>query len=183
MLLASGLVGFPAVINALPRAVNIATHPSSLPQARAGADCVSPSDMMDGRVSAIREALDSEVGFLSRMCLPSNLRSSLLVAVCLGPPSTRPWTLRWASELKQGLWLVYSGVCLLANGHHHCCPRLRAVLVAVVPMVITPATPAPLATHHTALWSTLPRMPQGFTNVSIMAYTAKYASAFYGPFR
>ncbi|PSC76206.1 delta-aminolevulinic acid dehydratase [Micractinium conductrix] len=52
-------------------------------QARAGADCVSPSDMMDGRVSAIRQALDSE----------------------------------------------------------------------------------------------------GFTNVSIMAYTAKYASAFYGPFR
>lgn len=30
-------------------------------QARAGADCVSPSDMMDGRVAAIREALDSEV--------------------------------------------------------------------------------------------------------------------------
>lgn len=52
-------------------------------QARAGADCVSPSDMMDGRVAAIRQALDSE----------------------------------------------------------------------------------------------------GFTNVSIMSYTAKYASAFYGPFR
>lgn len=52
-------------------------------QARAGADCVSPSDMMDGRVGAIRRALDSE----------------------------------------------------------------------------------------------------GFTNVSIMSYTAKYASAFYGPFR
>jgi len=29
-------------------------------QARAGADCVSPSDMMDGRVAAIREALDAE---------------------------------------------------------------------------------------------------------------------------
>eukprot|EP01025_Chloroclados_australasicus_P011233 TRINITY_DN14866_c1_g1_i1.p1 TRINITY_DN14866_c1_g1~~TRINITY_DN14866_c1_g1_i1.p1 ORF type:complete len:398 (-),score=72.20 TRINITY_DN14866_c1_g1_i1:316-1509(-) len=52
-------------------------------QARAGADCVSPSDMMDGRVAAIRKALDRE----------------------------------------------------------------------------------------------------GFTDVSIMAYTAKYASAFYGPFR
>lgn len=52
-------------------------------QARAGADCVSPSDMMDGRVGAIRRALDSE----------------------------------------------------------------------------------------------------GFTNVSIMSYTAKYASSFYGPFR
>lgn len=52
-------------------------------QAEAGADCVSPSDMMDGRVSAIRSALDRE----------------------------------------------------------------------------------------------------GFTDVSIMAYTAKYASAFYGPFR
>ncbi|EFN53368.1 hypothetical protein CHLNCDRAFT_137125 [Chlorella variabilis] len=29
-------------------------------QARAGADCVSPSDMMDGRVAAIRGALDAE---------------------------------------------------------------------------------------------------------------------------
>ncbi len=29
-------------------------------QARAGADVISPSDMMDGRVGAIREALDSE---------------------------------------------------------------------------------------------------------------------------
>jgi porphobilinogen synthase len=38
-------------------------------QARAGADLVAPSDMMDGRVQAIREALDaagfSEVGILS----------------------------------------------------------------------------------------------------------------------
>jgi len=52
-------------------------------QARAGSDCVAPSDMMDGRVAALRDALDAE----------------------------------------------------------------------------------------------------GFTNVSILAYTAKYASAFYGPFR
>lgn len=29
-------------------------------QARAGADIVAPSDMMDGRVGAIRDALDSE---------------------------------------------------------------------------------------------------------------------------
>lgn len=29
-------------------------------QARAGADVVSPSDMMDGRVGAIRDALDKE---------------------------------------------------------------------------------------------------------------------------
>jgi porphobilinogen synthase len=29
-------------------------------QARAGADVVSPSDMMDGRVGAIRSALDAE---------------------------------------------------------------------------------------------------------------------------
>ena len=35
----------------------------SLNQARAGADVIAPSDMMDGRVGAIREALDSE-GFL-----------------------------------------------------------------------------------------------------------------------
>jgi porphobilinogen synthase len=35
----------------------------SLNQARAGADVIAPSDMMDGRVGAIREALD-EAGFL-----------------------------------------------------------------------------------------------------------------------
>ena len=35
----------------------------SLNQARAGADVIAPSDMMDGRVGAIREALDQE-GFL-----------------------------------------------------------------------------------------------------------------------
>jgi len=35
----------------------------SLNQARAGADVIAPSDMMDGRVGAIREALDAE-GFL-----------------------------------------------------------------------------------------------------------------------
>ena len=35
----------------------------SLNQARAGADVIAPSDMMDGRVAAIREALDAE-GFL-----------------------------------------------------------------------------------------------------------------------
>jgi porphobilinogen synthase len=35
----------------------------SLNQARAGADVIAPSDMMDGRVAAIREALDDE-GFL-----------------------------------------------------------------------------------------------------------------------
>ena len=29
-------------------------------QARCGADCVSPSDMMDGRVGALRQALDEE---------------------------------------------------------------------------------------------------------------------------
>ena len=61
----------------------LAISGTRLAQARAGADVVSPSDMMDGRVGAIREALDDE----------------------------------------------------------------------------------------------------GFSNVSIMAYTAKYASAFYGPFR
>jgi porphobilinogen synthase len=35
----------------------------SLNQARAGADVIAPSDMMDGRVGAIREALDAE-GFI-----------------------------------------------------------------------------------------------------------------------
>jgi porphobilinogen synthase len=36
----------------------------SIMQARAGADIVAPSDMMDGRIGSIRQALDSE-GFTS----------------------------------------------------------------------------------------------------------------------
>jgi porphobilinogen synthase len=36
---------------------------TALTYARAGADCVAPSDMMDGRVGAIREGLDAE-GFI-----------------------------------------------------------------------------------------------------------------------
>ena len=45
-------------------------------QARAGADCVSPSDMMDGRVGAIRLAHSSEA-FQSIACK---------IASCLLPP-------------------------------------------------------------------------------------------------
>jgi hypothetical protein len=37
----------------------------ALNQARAGADMIAPSDMMDGRVGAIREALETE-GFSQR---------------------------------------------------------------------------------------------------------------------
>lgn len=42
-------------------------------QARAGADVVAPSDMMDGRVGAIRDALDSE-GFTDVSILVSGLQ-------------------------------------------------------------------------------------------------------------
>ena len=41
----------------------VALIKQSLNQARAGADVIAPSDMMDGRVGAIRDALDAE-GFL-----------------------------------------------------------------------------------------------------------------------
>ena len=37
-------------------------------QARAGSDVIAPSDMMDGRVGAIRDALDSE-GFVTTSIL------------------------------------------------------------------------------------------------------------------
>ncbi len=40
----------------------------ALEQARAGADVVAPSDMMDGRIGAIREALETE-GFVNTMIL------------------------------------------------------------------------------------------------------------------
>ena len=47
-------------------------------QARAGSDVVAPSDMMDGRVGAIRDALDSE-GFTDVSIL---VRRSLLEGCC-----------------------------------------------------------------------------------------------------
>jgi len=60
-LLAGGVVDNDATLPVLAR--------MALAHARAGADFVAPSDMMDGRVAAIREALDSdgysEVGILS----------------------------------------------------------------------------------------------------------------------
>ena len=46
----------------------------SLVQAAAGCDVIAPSDMMDGRVGAIRDALD-EAGF--RPCESSLMRRSM----------------------------------------------------------------------------------------------------------
>lgn len=44
----------------IPRTCPITLHGQVVCQARAGADVVAPSDMMDGRVGAIRDALDAE---------------------------------------------------------------------------------------------------------------------------
>jgi delta-aminolevulinic acid dehydratase/porphobilinogen synthase len=48
------------------------TH-THAPQAEAGADCVSPSDMMDGRVGAIRKALDRCGPYYTPFCAMGNL--------------------------------------------------------------------------------------------------------------
>ena len=53
----------------------------ALTQARAGADIVSPSDMMDGRVGAIRAALDAE-GFTSVSILSYTAKYA---SACYGP--------------------------------------------------------------------------------------------------
>jgi len=52
-------------------------------QARAGSDVVAPSDMMDGRVGAIRDALDSHPGFGDKKTYqqdPANGREALIEA-------------------------------------------------------------------------------------------------------
>ena len=48
-------------------------------QARAGSDVIAPSDMMDGRIGAIRDALDSE-GFtdVSIMAYTAKYASGIL---------------------------------------------------------------------------------------------------------
>ncbi len=55
--------GHCGLLDAEGRVLNDATLPllarASLAYARAGADCVAPSDMMDGRIGAIRTALDA----------------------------------------------------------------------------------------------------------------------------
>ena len=74
----------------------------SLSHVRAGADMVAPSDMMDGRVLAIRHALDSEASPTSRlwpippgMLRPSTARSATRRAP--RPPSATAAPIRWTS--------------------------------------------------------------------------------------
>jgi hypothetical protein len=63
-------------------------------QARAGADCVSPSDMMDGRVGAIRCSSAKLAGLQIRlMGLPSvNLHAAADMCECIW--AGVPWTVR-----------------------------------------------------------------------------------------
>ena len=46
-------------------------------QARAGSDVIAPSDMMDGRVGAIRDSLDSEVRATVRVRVRVRVRLGL----------------------------------------------------------------------------------------------------------
>jgi porphobilinogen synthase len=69
-------------------------------QARAGADVISPSDMMDGRVGAIREALDAE-GF-------TNVAIMSYTAKCVTRPTPPLAFLR--REISRLLLLVSSVV-------------------------------------------------------------------------
>lgn len=68
-------------------------------QARAGSDVVAPSDMMDGRVGAIRDALDSE-GFtdvsilVRRACLAGCLDCLCMLALVSLPASVDLGSLR-----------------------------------------------------------------------------------------
>jgi porphobilinogen synthase len=51
-------------------------------QAQAGSDIVAPSDMMDGRIGAIRDALDSEGKYLTRTYIAySSMVPTLLSSV------------------------------------------------------------------------------------------------------
>jgi delta-aminolevulinic acid dehydratase/porphobilinogen synthase len=70
-------------------------------QARAGADVISPSDMMDGRVGAIREALDAE-GF-------TNVAIMSYTAKCVTRPTPPLAFLRFL-EISRLLLLVSSVV-------------------------------------------------------------------------
>lgn len=103
-------------------------------QARAGADCVSPSDMMDGRVGAIRSAASPSGVF----CIPGTAEMMLFYS-------------RSCIVCSAFLFIVFFTEIL--HWAHH------------------------LVFHRRALDR------EGFSHVSIMSYTAKYASAYYGPFR
>jgi hypothetical protein len=65
----------------------------ALNQARAGADVIAPSDMMDGRVGAIRAALDAE-GFLDVQIMPTPPNTP--------PPSTGRSATRSARRRAEG---------------------------------------------------------------------------------
>ncbi len=119
-------------------------------QAEAGADCVSPSDMMDGRVGAIRRALD---------------RCAMLAAsVRAHTTHTHTHThARAHRDRERGLSFLH-----FSQAHAACAPGYSQ-------------RASGKAFRHDCVCVCVRR--EGFTNVSIMSYTAKYASAFYGPFR
>lgn len=53
-------MGFASPYYTIPNILPVTLHGQVVCQARAGADVVAPSDMMDGRVGAIRDSLDAE---------------------------------------------------------------------------------------------------------------------------
>jgi len=103
-------------------------------QARAGADCVAPSDMMDGRVGAIRDALD-DAGFTNVRFYYAFFPFFSFSEVGVEKKVEKKF------QKKNSLFT------------------------------------SPFRKSHNIF------SPRRTTQVSIMSYTAKYASAFYGPFR
>jgi porphobilinogen synthase len=111
-------------------------------QAAAGADLIGPSDMMDGRVGAIREALDDEgfshVGIIS-------------------------YTAKYAS--------AYYG-------------PFREALDSAPRAAAGKPIPNDKSTYQMDPANSREALDdEGYSHVGIISYTAKYASAYYGPFR
>ena len=128
---------------------------TAVSHARAGADMVAPSDMMDGRVSAIREELDCDGATMSapaRTAVSHARASSSSVASLSTAPSSRS-TPQWP-------WSVYShrhtsvitsscgSACLIARvascttpSSSHA-PDPRSSLDAGIPNSITAAIPS-----------------------------------------
>ena len=71
-------------------------------QARAGSDVVAPSDMMDGRVGAIRDALDSGAcGSGTRVCVRLTLFSPSLTNIWQRASRTcRSWRTQPSTRLR-----------------------------------------------------------------------------------
>ncbi len=168
-------------------------------QAEAGCDIIAPSDMMDGRIGAIREGLDRN-GFthISIMAYAAKYASAFYGPFrdAVGSAKTLTGDKRTYQMDPGNTEEAIREVALDPYTSHGHDGLMRdgeilndeTVAVLVRQAIVQAEAGCDIIAPSDMMDGRIGAIRQGldrngFTHISIMAYAAKYASAFYGPFR